>query len=239
MTQLRFFVPNLFTAISAMVGFGSILLSLEGNFTLASWFILWCVLLDKFDGTAARVLKASSEFGSEFDSMADLVAFGMAPAILVFCVGSNLLGLSPLDRIWWILSLSCAFYFLMTAVRLARFNALEHAPEERTFIGIPTTLCGALIATSFLVAAKYRIPGQWLRSFVALLPILGLGMVSRLPVPKILLRKNPALNGFQIVNLIGVYLCGIAMVVPEYLLGVTLLYLVVGTTHGLVQRSVS
>jgi CDP-diacylglycerol---serine O-phosphatidyltransferase len=236
---MRLLVPNLFTAVSAVVGFGSILLSLEGNFALASWFILWCVLLDKLDGTAARVLKASSEFGSEFDSMADLVAFGLAPSILVFCVGSNLLGLSPLDRIWWMLSLACTFYFLMTAVRLARFNTAEHTHSERTFIGIPTTLCGALISTSFLVAFKYRMPGPWLSSFVALLPVLGLGMVSRLPVPKIAQRKNPAFNGFQIANVVGVYLCGIAMIVPEYLMAVALVYLVVGTTHGLVRRPVS
>ncbi len=239
MTQLRFVVPNLFTALSALLSFGSIVLSLEGNFGLAAWLILWCVLLDKLDGAAARWLRASSAFGEEFDSMADLVAFGMAPAILVFCVGSNLLGLSPLDRIWWMLSLACAFYFLMTAVRLARFNAVEHVPGERSFVGIPTTLSGAIIATTFLVALKYQVPGPWLSAFLGLMPVLGLGMVSRLPVPKIGKRENRAMNGFQIINVVGVYLCGIAMIVPEYLMAVALVYLLVGTTHGLVQRTAS
>ena len=83
----RTLVPNLFTATSAVFGMVSMWMSVEGNFEWAAWFIFWCVLLDKADGTAARLLKGSSRFGMEFDSMADLVSFGLAPAVMVFAAG--------------------------------------------------------------------------------------------------------------------------------------------------------
>ena len=70
-----------------MLGIGSIATSQTGNLELAGWMIVWCGLLDVCDGLAARLLKATSPFGAEFDSMADLVAFGVAPGILVYHAG--------------------------------------------------------------------------------------------------------------------------------------------------------
>ena len=75
MKNWRYLVPNFFTAVSFLMGCASILMCFEGELYWATWLILWSVLLDKVDGTAARLLGASSEFGSELDSMADLVAF--------------------------------------------------------------------------------------------------------------------------------------------------------------------
>jgi CDP-diacylglycerol--serine O-phosphatidyltransferase len=72
----RHLVPNLVTGASAALGLASIGLAMEVELYWSAWCILWCVLLDKADGTAARLLKGSSDFGKEFDSMADLIAFG-------------------------------------------------------------------------------------------------------------------------------------------------------------------
>ena len=98
MVQKKFLVPNLFTGLNFLLGIYSILLMTEA-FTspgspvlgsskppmlLAAWLIVWCALFDKLDGFAAKLLKASSEFGAQFDSLADLTAFGIAPGFLVY-----------------------------------------------------------------------------------------------------------------------------------------------------------
>ncbi|RJP24314.1 MAG: CDP-diacylglycerol--serine O-phosphatidyltransferase, partial [Deltaproteobacteria bacterium] len=100
MERLKYVIPNLFTALSLMLGFSSIVITIEGfmhggaaisflgrsgpHVILASWIIVWCVLLDKLDGFAAKALNATSAFGAQFDSMADLVSFGVAPGILSY-----------------------------------------------------------------------------------------------------------------------------------------------------------
>ena len=82
MIKLRYTIPNSFTALSLLLGVGSIVTGQLGDLELAGWMIVWCGLLDVLDGVAARLLKATSDFGAEFDSMADLVAFGVAPSML-------------------------------------------------------------------------------------------------------------------------------------------------------------
>ena len=92
---LRYTIPNSFTALSLLLGIASIVTTQLGGrdyLELAAWMIVWCGLLDTVDGVAARVLKATSSFGAEFDSMADLVAFGVAPAILVLNAGVQIGG---------------------------------------------------------------------------------------------------------------------------------------------------
>ena len=85
--RLRYTIPNTFTATSLLIGVGSIVTGQVGFLELAGWMIIWCGLLDVMDGLSARLLKATSDFGAEFDSMADLVAFGVAPGILMLQVG--------------------------------------------------------------------------------------------------------------------------------------------------------
>ena len=85
MKNLRFLVPNACTAFSMLLGLASVYASVNNQFDLAAWMVLWGVLLDKLDGTFARLLKASSGFGAQFDSFADFVSFGIAPAMLLLC----------------------------------------------------------------------------------------------------------------------------------------------------------
>ena len=84
MSKLRYLVPNAFTSMSLILGLISVVLSVRGNPALAAWLILWGVLLDKLDGSAARLLNASSPFGAQLDPFADFVSFGIAPAALFF-----------------------------------------------------------------------------------------------------------------------------------------------------------
>ena len=91
---LRYGIPNSITAASLLLGLGSIVTGMFGNLELAGWMIVWCGLLDVMDGLAARLLKAESNFGAEFDSMADLVAFGVAPGMLMLQAGMQLGGVA-------------------------------------------------------------------------------------------------------------------------------------------------
>ena len=84
MDKLKYLIPNSCTAFSLVLGLASIVNSMHGNLEMAAWMILWGVLLDKLDGTFARLLNASSPFGAQLDSFADFVSFGMAPAALFY-----------------------------------------------------------------------------------------------------------------------------------------------------------
>jgi CDP-diacylglycerol--serine O-phosphatidyltransferase len=233
MRKVRYIIPNMFTAISLLMGIASIVNSMENQFELASWFILWCVLLDKADGTAARMLNASSPFGSEFDSMADLVAFGLAPAFLVYAIGRNVWQVSMVGLSWFLMVAALAVYVISASGRLARYNIIKHEPNERYFQGIPSTLCGAIISSSILVSLSYTIPNNIMAYYPVVMALLGIGMVSVLPVPKVVPRKSKAFNLFQLANVVAVYVCGICKVFPEYFLGLGLFYLIIGSLHGL------
>ena len=103
MGRLRYSIPNSFTALSLLLGLGSIVTTQIGDLEFAAWLIVWCGLLDTMDGFAARVLKATSDFGAEFDSMADLVSFGVAPGVLVFNAGLQLGGVEVESGQFWVL----------------------------------------------------------------------------------------------------------------------------------------
>jgi CDP-diacylglycerol--serine O-phosphatidyltransferase len=221
---LRYFVPNGFTALSMLLGLSSVVMSVQGNFRLAAWMILWGVLLDKVDGSAARLLKASSEFGVQFDSFADFVSFGVAPGALVYfrlLATGRFQGASHA-----LLGVAAGLYVVALSVRLARFNITTGG--ESVFFGIPGTLMGAAIASGYLTWEKYGLGEQILTYSPAVLVVGAALMVSTLRLPKLKLRKNKALNALQIGNVAAAYILGPLMMFPEYLLTLALAYMVGG-----------
>src|SRR5207244_10742029 len=122
---------------SLVLGLASAVCSVKGRFDLAAWMILWGTLLDKADGTAARLCKATSGFGVEFDSFADFVTFGIAPAALVYFR----LEAHTAHADW--LAAAAGLYVLALAVRLSRFNITTGG--ESVFYGIPGTMVGAVV----------------------------------------------------------------------------------------------
>jgi len=195
--------------------------------------ILWGVLLDKLDGSAARLLKASSKFGAEFDSFADFVAFGIAPAAL-FYFKIETLGLL-LGFGHSLLLATCGLYVLAVAVRLARFNVSEPAHGHTFFYGLPTTLMGALLAGFYLTWDKYGLGVGMLRLMPQVLFVAGLAMVSNIRLPKLKARKSLVGNIFQFGNVGLAYILGPMMLFPEYLFALPLLYMVWGVTHCLMN----
>ena len=158
---LRYTIPNSFTALSLLLGIASIVTTQLGGreyLELAAWMIVWCGLLDTVDGVAARVLKATSSFGAEFDSMADLVSFGVAPAILMLNAGMQIGGIESGTGQFWVLAVAAGVFALAGALRLARFNLPTSKPERGWFVGIPITAAGGGLCSSLVLVLLHHEP---------------------------------------------------------------------------------
>lgn len=238
---LRYTIPNSFTATSLLLGLASIITSQSGNLQLAGWMIVWCGLLDVVDGLAARLLKATSSFGAEFDSMADLVSFGVAPAMLVFHAGKNIAGLDAGSEGYGILLLAAGVFVLAGAMRLARFNLTTDAPRGGWFTGIPITVAGgALISTAIILLDKYPDIAASLPLQLYLpvgLFVLGLLMISRVRFPKMMKRDSLFLNLFQVFQVIATYYCGITRSFPEFLFLMAVFLIITGVIAGRISAS--
>ena len=116
------FVPNAITVLSFSTGLTSIVFASQGRWMLAMWMIAASTVLDSLDGPAARLLQSSSRVGAELDSLSDLSAFGICPAVLIFFWQSTVNNVSE-DELWLVWG-SCLVYAACTALRLARFNSL-------------------------------------------------------------------------------------------------------------------
>ena len=154
MNKLRNNVPNGITALNLACGSVSVILALSGELTLASWFIFIAAILDFFDGFAARLLKARSDIGAQLDSLADVVSFGLAPAIILYVMISHGMGSSILAEGFNPMPLLALLVVIASAYRLARFNN-EPAQQER-FSGLPTPAMGLFVASLPLALLQYE-----------------------------------------------------------------------------------
>ena len=240
MGVLRYTIPNSFTALSLLLGVSSIVTQQVGDLELAAWMIVWCGLLDSFDGVAARLLKATSSFGAEFDSMADLVSFGVAPSMLVFNAGLQLGGVSVDSGQFWVLLTACGIFVLAGAMRLARFNLTSDVPTGGWFTGVPITAAGGgLVSSMVLVLIRHEETATSMPLHLylpILLFVLAILMVSRVRFPKAMIRKSKLINAFQIVNIAAILYCGIFRVFPEYLFGIGVFVLIAGIFAGRITR---
>ncbi|MBW1731754.1 MAG: CDP-diacylglycerol--serine O-phosphatidyltransferase [Deltaproteobacteria bacterium] len=137
-----YLLPNLFTSASLFGGFYAIIAAIQHRFEAASVAILVSCLFDALDGKVARYTHTSSHFGTEYDSLSDLVAFGVAPGILAFQWA-----LQPYGRLGWLASFT---YVICGALRLARFNIQNRAQNTGFFKGLPIPSAAALIASLIL-----------------------------------------------------------------------------------------
>lgn len=240
MLKLRYTIPNGFTALSLLLGVGSIVTGQLGNLELAGWMIVWCGLLDVMDGLAARLLKATSDFGAEFDSMADLVSFGVAPGMLVLQAGMKYGGFELFSGAFWVLLVSVGVFVLCGAMRLARFNLATGKAPPGWFVGIPITGAGGgLVSTGVILLVRYPEIAEAM-PLHAYLPVamfvLALAMISTFRFPKAVKRDNLAMNIFQGFNIAATYYCGITRSYPEFLFAMGLILLVAGIIAGRISR---
>jgi CDP-diacylglycerol--serine O-phosphatidyltransferase len=146
-----YLLPSMFTMGNMFCGYACIIYGMRGDFAVAAPFIGFAIVLDMLDGRVARMTGATSEFGIEFDSLADVVSFGIAPALLAFNWG-----LQPLGRIGW----AASFLFVAAAaVRLARFNIQTGTVDKRFFVGLPSPAAAAVpAATVFAYPWGFKSP---------------------------------------------------------------------------------
>lgn len=163
--------PGTFTMGTVVFGFLSILSSFEGNVTTACWFIILAGFLDALDGKVARLSGASSQFGIELDSLADFLAFGVAPAVVVHTIK-----LSSLGKWGWIISI---IYIMASSYRLARFNVLADSDEKKDFFGLPVPVAAFGLVTYIIFS--YNIWGalHYDRILISMVVLFAFLMVSQ------------------------------------------------------------
>ncbi|KHG33784.1 MULTISPECIES: CDP-diacylglycerol--serine O-phosphatidyltransferase [Sulfurospirillum] len=170
--QLMYVFPNLFTAASAFLGVISVIASANAQFDKAAIYILLSLIFDGLDGRVARLTNATSKFGAEFDSLADIVAFGVAPAMLFYFSIAHAYGKVG--------SLLCAMFVVFGAIRLARFNVMIGTVEPSVFIGVPIPTAAVVVAMWILFYKEYPA----IHGYESLM-LFGLGGLSCLMVSNI------------------------------------------------------
>ena len=176
-----FLLPNLLTTCCLFGGFYAIIAAIDGNFERATIAIFAAMIFDGLDGRVARLMGTETAFGKEFDSLADMVAFGLAPSVVCYQWGVARIAEYGLawGRFGWI---ACFFFAAATAMRLARFNARSATQDKRYFEGLPSPSGAAIVAAFIALAHAYDIIG--LPGLILAFVITGLAatlMVSRFP----------------------------------------------------------
>ena len=217
-----YLLPNLITSASLFGGFYSIICSFDGQFENAAIAILVSAVLDGLDGRVARLTGSSSSFGVEYDSLADLVAFGLAPGILIFTWA-----LRPFGRYGW---LAAFLYVVCGALRLARFNVQVTTIESKRFNGLPIPAAAAMVCTTVLLFFDMGHGSEMVKhvTVLALVYILAFFMISNVKFYSFkefnLAKRMP----FQLLVFLIVLLVIVANYPTKMLFGLTLLYVASG-----------
>ena len=166
-----YLLPNLFTTLALFAGFYAIVQGMNHDFERAAIAIFVAMVLDGLDGRVARLTNTQSAFGAEYDSLADMVSFGAAPALVMYEWA-----LRGMGRIGWI---AAFVYCVGAALRLARFNTQLSVADKRWFTGLPSPAAAALVAGMIWVLNDYQVKGGEVKWFAAALTVYaGVTMVS-------------------------------------------------------------
>jgi CDP-diacylglycerol--serine O-phosphatidyltransferase len=173
-----YLLPNLFTTAALFAGFYAIIAAMRGDFENAAIAIFFAMVLDGLDGRIARLTNTSSKFGEEFDSLSDMVSFGVAPALVVFSWA-----LGDLGKFGW----SAAFiYVACAALRLARFNTQIDTADKNYFTGLASPAAAAILASTVWVCHDLGLVGTALPRELSILvgvltAIAGFLMIANFP----------------------------------------------------------
>jgi CDP-diacylglycerol--serine O-phosphatidyltransferase len=195
--QLLYILPNSFTALSIFMGVLSVIYSVKGSFDYAAYLIFVSLILDGLDGRVARMTGTTSKFGMEFDSQADIISFGIAPAMLFYyAIGVQYGKLG---------TLIAAVYVIFGAIRLARFNVTNQKIEPSVFIGVPIPTAAVFIAVWVLLVDEYSVLKEYTVAILLLVALVSALMVSNIRFPsfkKIDMQKTKAIKVLVVIILI-------------------------------------
>lgn len=190
-----FLLPSTLTVVNLFLGLGAIALALEENFLRAAAALILAAVVDGLDGRLARALGSESAFGRELDSLADVVTFGAAPAVV-----GMLWGLIDLPRLGWLVP---GVYVAATAARLARFNVQSGTVDSRSFVGLPCPAAAGTLATFWLVFPQADDYAGARHALVLLLAVLAFLMVSTFRYWSFKNLESPRGRSFRVVLVIA------------------------------------
>ena len=216
-----YLLPNLFTTAALFSGFYAVLASMDGNFEKAAIAIFVAMILDGLDGRVARATNTQTSFGAEYDILSDMIAFGLAPSIMMYEWA-----MTDLGKLGW---LAAFIYTTGAALRLARFNTQIGTADKRFFVGLPSPSAAAILAGALWVSVDNGLSGPEVAWIMVILTIsAGLLMVSNILFSSF---KQIDLKGkVPFIAIVGLMIAG-AIVVSEppiVLFGVFMLYVASG-----------
>ncbi|PZN33170.1 MAG: CDP-diacylglycerol--serine O-phosphatidyltransferase [Proteobacteria bacterium] len=174
-----YWLPNLLTTGTMFAGFYAIVAAIDGNFARAGIAVFVAMVFDGLDGRVARWTNTQSDFGKEYDSLSDMVAFGLAPAIVVYQWGVE--RIAEYGQLWGRFGWLAAFFYAVAAgLRLARFNARAAVADKRYFEGLPSPSAAATVAGFVWLVSKFDVAGlPGLVLAFAITALIGALMVSK------------------------------------------------------------
>ncbi len=215
-----FLIPNLITTASLFAGFYAIVATIDGHYYHAAWAIFISMVLDGLDGRIARITSSTSGFGTQYDSLCDLVAFGVAPALLVY-----LWALKPFKQFGW---LAAFLYLACGALRLARFNVQQGSQDPRYFNGLPIPAAAMLVAAS---VAFYHQVGDWFPGkhiyILAMIYVLSFLMVSNIKYASF--KKMEVFRRHPFQSLVGLVLLFVVVAAAPDIMGFAAMILYVAS----------
>lgn len=220
-------LPNLVTTLNMFFGFYAIILAIKGQYVWSAYAIVVAAVFDLLDGRLARLTRSTSKFGAEYDSLCDLVSFGLAPGLLLFQWA-----LEPLGRIGW---LAAFLYAACGALRLARFNVQANVVEKAYFQGLPIPMAAGIVASSVLAYTDLALEpkGNWGLLLMTLL--LAVVMVSTFRYRSFKDLDLKERMPFRYI-LYGVALIAVVAYWPEVMLFVLFMtYAVLGAVFGVLR----
>lgn len=224
-----YILPNLFTTANLFAGFYAVVSAMSGNFEVAAIAIFIAMVLDGLDGRVARWTHTESDFGAQYDSLVDMVSFGVAPALIMYQWA-----LSGLGKLGW---LAAFVYVVGAGLRLARFNTQLGTADKHSFIGLPSPSAAAVVMGLVWVLQSYGVPGKEI-SIVALFFTVSAGilMVSNVPY-----RSFKDINIKGRVSFMAVLAVPLALVLilldpPQVLFGAFLIYVLSGPAQYIYRK---
>ncbi len=172
--SIAYIFPNLLTSASVFSGVYSIINSINHEYKTAAWLIFIALIFDGLDGRVARLTNSCSRFGLEYDSLADIVSFGMAPAVLLYQFAAHDYGRVGI--------VATALYVIFGAIRLARFNITSQDIEPSVFIGVPIPTAAVFVSLLTLFFQKYNFDNSGIVLISASI-VVALLMVSNIRYP--------------------------------------------------------
>ena len=221
-----YLLPNLFTTGALFSGFYAVVAGMNGDYVNAAIAIFVAMILDGMDGRIARLTNSSSEFGAQYDSLSDMVAFGVAPALVTFSWS-----LSSLGKVGWV---AAFVYVAGAALRLARFNTQISKVDRRYFIGFPSPAAAALVAGMVWALAEVNVDGKSLDWFAAIV-VAGTGMMMVSNFKYYSFKEFDVRRSIPFVALLAIVLAFVVISIDpaKVLLGAFLAYALSGPVRSL------